>query len=84
MSQKCDVPMSLLVFDRKMVKLTEYFTDGRLKLDSLSDEIQRVRQGPKRSRRNRVLLIKSVDANVRFQTYVAPRDTNQSNANEQT
>ena len=66
MSKKFDVPLSLLVFDAKLVKLTEYFTDERLKIENLSDEIQRVKKGPRRSRNNKVLFIKSVDANYRF------------------
>ena len=36
LAEKCNLSMSLLVFDQNLVKLTEYFTDEVVKLENAS------------------------------------------------
>ena len=62
LSKTCKIDMNLFVYDTKLVKITEYYTNERLMLDKICLEIDKAKNGPKRTRRNKVLTIKSVDA----------------------
>lgn len=53
----------MFIFDTKLVKITEYYTDPGLKLEAIAKEIEKAKTGPKKTRKNKVLHIKSIDAN---------------------
>lgn len=66
-SNICGQPMSLLVYDQKLNKITEYSSDDSIRLESVYDSMTLAKaEGNKRTRANRLLVVKSVDAAIRF------------------
>ena len=62
LAQTCNLQLNMFVFDPKFVKITEYYTDPRVKLETITQEIEKAKTGPKKTKKNKVLQVKSIDA----------------------
>ena len=67
-SNMCGKAMSLIVYDKKLNNVVEYFTEESVQLDHIHEELKRAENGEKRTRTNRLLTIRSVNANLKIKT----------------
>ena len=70
LAQKCNLHLNLLVFDQKLVKLTEYFTDTDVMLENAHKLVQESRDKTnsfrkRRDKFDRYLVLRSVNATER-------------------
>ena len=60
--------MSLLVYDKKLNNMTEYYTNESVKLEHIYQEMVKQKSGSKRTRTNKILTVRSIDANQKITT----------------
>ena len=65
-SKLIGLPLSLLVLDKKLNKITEYTSESTIKLENIHEKMDLAKNVKKRTRTNRALIIRSVDANEKF------------------
>ena len=58
--------MSLLVYDKKLNTMVEYYTDRHVQLDQVYEQMQIAQDVKKRTRINKIIKIRSVNANEKI------------------